>query len=233
MDTGIELQGNTGRESFEDWIRDVLGKIKGDKIDVAALIYDRIQKEADQAAAFQYFLENADEIVSTEEKGIKRFFTAEEVQELQRKCATLIVGIMDKLLLENIPVQEFYRRLWAEGICKNTLLQDEKEKIYALYRIWQDRRIPYYQLDHGMEMSNEEFKEYCEKNKQLIKKAFFIINSSIFSQRSQQGDLLIRVLDECKTNADKVIVMTQILSSVERNVLLGLFEAMDGELPED
>ncbi len=79
-----------------------------------------------------------------------------------------------------------------------------------------------------MEMSNEVFMEFSEKNRQLIKKAFFIINSS-FAQRSQQSDLLLRVLDECETNEEKVVVMVQILGNIEMKVLLDLFGALDNE----
>ena len=79
-----------------------------------------------------------------------------------------------------------------------------------------------------MEMSNEVFMEFSEKNRQLIKKAFFIINSS-FAQRSQQSDLLLRVLDECETNEEKVVVMVQIIGNIEMYVLLDLFGALDSE----
>ncbi len=79
-----------------------------------------------------------------------------------------------------------------------------------------------------MEMSNEVFMEFSEKNRQLIKKAFYIINSS-FAQRSQQSDLLLRVLDECETNEEKVVVMVQILGNIEMKVLLDLFGALDNE----
>lgn len=219
----------TENESFREWLGSVLGKIKGDKLDIAALLYGRIQKEENPAAAFQYFLENADEIVSSEEIEVEKSFTSEEINRLKRKCDVLIAGIVDNLLSENTSKEEFYQRLWMDGICKNTLLQDEKEKAYALYRIWQDSRIPYFQLDQGMEMSDEVFMEYSEKNRQLIKKAFFIINSS-FAQRSQQGDLLLRVLDECAMNEDKVVVMAQILSNIEMKVVLDLLEAIDDEL---
>lgn len=82
-----------------------------------------------------------------------------------------------------------------------------------------------------MEMSNEVFMEFSEKNRQLIKKAFFIINSS-FAQRSQQSDLLLRVLDECETNEEKVVVMVQILGNIEMKVLLDLFGALDNEQSE-
>ncbi len=212
-----------GEESFEEWLRDVLGKIRGEKIDVATLVYERIQKEDNQQAAFQYFLENADEIVSTEEEEIEEVFDESDVQRLQKKCGSLIEGVLENLLSENAPEQEFYNRLWWDGICKNALLQDKKEKIYALYRIWQDSRIPYFQLNEGMTMSNEAFMDYCNKNKHLIKKAFFIINSS-FSQYSEQSDLLLRVMSECETDKDKVVVMAQILKSVEKRSLFNFLE---------
>ena len=79
-----------------------------------------------------------------------------------------------------------------------------------------------------MEMSNEVFMEFSEKNRQLIKKAFFFFFSS-FAQRSQQSDLLLRVLDECETNEEKVVVMVQILGNIEMKVLLDLFGALDNE----
>ena len=231
MGAKIKLRGCTGNESFGEWLSSVLGKIKGDKLDIAVLLYERIQKEENPAAAFQYFLENADEIISSEEVETESSFTSEEIKKLQKKCDVLVTGILENLLSENTSSQEFYQRLWTDGICKNVLLQDEKEKTYALYRIWQDSRIPYFQLDHGMEMSNEVFMEISEKNRQLIKKAFFIINSS-FAQRSQQSDLLLRVLDECATNEERVVVMAQILGNIEMKVLLNLFEALDSEQSE-
>lgn len=232
MDAENKLCECTVGESFEEWIGSFLGRIKGDKLDIAALLYARIQKEENPTAAFQYFLENADEVVSSEEEEIENSFTAEESKRLQKKCDVLIAGIIENLLAENTSAQEFYQRLWTDGICNNALLQDEKEKAYTLYRIWQDSRIPYFQLDQGMKMSNETFMECSEKNRHLIKKAFFIINSS-FEQRSQQGDLLLRVINECETDEDKVVVMVQILGNIERKVLFNLFEALDSELDSE
>ncbi|MCM1538819.1 MAG: hypothetical protein NC254_10535 [bacterium] len=224
MGIATEFQEHAEQRVFEEWLRDTLGKVSGEKIDVAAQVYDRIQKETNPQRAFRYFLENADEIESTKEEEVEQVFTATEVQQLRRKCDELIDGILKKILLENDQEQEFYDRLWTEGICGNTFLQSDREKIYAFCRIWQDSRIPYFHLEKGMMMTNESFSACGNKNKALIKKAFFII-SSAFSQRSEQSDLLLRVLDECETNEDKVVVMAQILGKVERKAWMSLYEA--------
>lgn len=39
----------------------------------------------------------------------------------------------------------------------------------------------------------------------------------------------MRVLDECETNEEKVVVMVQILGNIEMKVLLDLFGALDNE----
>lgn len=195
------------------------------------MIYGRIQKENEPQAAFRYFLENADEINSTKEEDAEQIFTATEVQQLGKKCDSLIEGILKRFISENVSETEFYDRLWTDGICGNTLLQNDREKIYALYKIWQDGRIPYFQLEEGLTMANEQFGECCNKNRELIKKAFFIINSS-FSQRSQQSDLLLKILGECDTNEDRVVVMAQILGNVENKGWLSLYKKVTAEKTE-
>lgn len=228
MDTTTTLQRDTEEPVFGEWLRDVLSRIKGEKIDIAALVYNRLQREEDPQAAFRYFLDNADEIDSTKEEDAEQIFTATEIQQLRKKCDSLIEGILNRFLSENDSEGEFYNRLWTEGVCGNTLLQSDKERIYALYKIWQDGRIPYFQLDEGLAMTNEQFGDCCNKNRQLIKKAFFIINSA-FSQRSQQSDLLLEVLKECETDEDKAVVMAQILGHAEMKGWLSLYERVRTE----
>ena len=122
MDTEITLHESTERQPFTEWLGDVLGKLKGEKLDIAALIYNRIQEEEKPKSAFQYFLENADEIDSTEEKEPDQVFTATEIQRLKKKCEPLIEGVLESLLSENISTEDFYGRLWEDGICGNTTI---------------------------------------------------------------------------------------------------------------
>ena len=70
-------------QSFEEWLNDVLGKVKGEKLDIAAAVYKEIQSEKDSVRAFQYFLQNADDIISTEEQEIPPRYTAAETQKLK------------------------------------------------------------------------------------------------------------------------------------------------------
>ena len=85
MDAESKLYESTKNQPFAEWLRDVLGKVKGEKIDVAAMIYTRIQQDNDPQDAFRYFLENADEIVSTEEEELEQSFTSYDDLKLQKE----------------------------------------------------------------------------------------------------------------------------------------------------
>ena len=90
-----------------------------------------------------------------------------------------LVGILNSALNKNCSEDAFYELLWNSIANHNPLLPGEDDVIYAIYLIWQDGRIPYFQLEEGLKMTNERFAEVIRKNKSLIKKANFIIRSSL------------------------------------------------------
>ncbi len=212
-------------QSFESWLTNVLGRIKGERLDIAAIVYEQILSEKDPVAAFQYFLKNADDIVSAQEQEIPPRYTATEIQNLQRKCASCVKGILNGALERNCPEEEFYSLLWHSIADHNPMLSEQDDVIYALCLIWQDGRIPYFQLEEGIKMSNEDFQEISRKNMLLIKKAFFIIRSS-FAQRTELSALLLNILSECETVEDKVVVLSQILAKQEQKIISELYAGM-------
>lgn len=209
-------------QSFEEWLADVLSRVKGEKLDITAAIYREIIKEKNPAHAFQYFLQNADDILSTEEQEIPPCYTASEIQKLKSNCASYVMGTLDSALKRNSSEDAFYDLLWHIITEKNPLLPGEDEVIYAIYMIWQDGRIPYFQLEEGPKMTNERFGDITRKNKILIKKANFIIKSSL-EQRTEVSGLLLKILSECETEEDKIVVLAQTLARLERKTISQMF----------
>lgn len=120
-------------------------------------------------------MQNADDIVSSEEQKIPQRYTAAAIQKLKSRCAPCVNGILDSAFRRNCSEDDFYRLLWDSIAGHNPLLSEENDVIYAIYMIWQDGRIPYFQLEEGFKMTNERFAEITRKNIDLIKKANFII----------------------------------------------------------
>lgn len=216
------------KETFIDEITTFMSKVSGEKIDIAAHVYFMLAKEQEAGKKLRYFLVNADEIGSSEEEAVEQYFLPKQVGELREKCEDLVKGLLGKLIKENMDEEEFYDALWERGIKNNSLLEKEDEKIYALYCIWMDRRIPYFKLGTGIKMSNEQFREITIKNKAQIKKAVFIINSD-FSQKTERCSLLNEILDANESESEKSVILAQILDAMVHKVFVGMVERASDE----
>lgn len=199
---------------FNKRLTETLRNIKKNKIDAVAEIYYLILQEEDRAEAFRYFLENIEDIESAEDQGTEILFAKDDIEKIMRDCTRFAQGILDKIIGKKLDEDEFYRELWEKGIEKNEFLSGDEEKIYVLYCIWLDGRIPYFKLETGILMENERFSEIAKSKEDVIKKLIFIFNSD-FSQRTEWGSHLIKILESCETEEEKAVMMAQILSLSE------------------
>ena len=208
---------STNSITGEEYVKQLLNYLRkhtGSKADIAAWVYRLIQRTENKEAAFRYFLENADRIGSSREKEAEVCFTASELQKLAMNCGQMVSGILDNLVGRQPDAETFYAELWRRGIESDTNFADEKEKIYALFCFWSDGRTPYFQLEKGLYMSEEDYAETIKARENEIRKAGFIL-SRRFSQKTERSSLLMRVLDSCVTEEEKAVVLAQILSMLE------------------
>ena len=166
-------------------------------------------------------MENADFIDSSEEKEVDAYFTAQQLQKYEKAYSNLIDAIINKLIIRRCEKEEFYDELW-ESIVKSDLLFDGKnEKIYAVGRIWSDGRIPYFCLKDGIKMSNEEFSSIIEKSKELLQEVTFILNCN-YEQKTETCSMLLDVLERCKSNNEKAVIMAKILDIAQMRALYSI-----------
>lgn len=210
---------------LEAELQQLLQGAKGEKIDIAASVYDIIKKAERPAEQLRFFLESADEIESSGENEVEKRFTASEVQKLKNDCEQLISGALSKMINSSLEEDAFYQGLWENVIDNNPMLSTENEKIYALYQIWRDGRIPYFKLEQGLKMSNERFKEISMENRGLLKKAIFVMNRE-FEQKTERSSNIVRILDMCKNEEEKAVILAQVLDIGERKVLSSLLEGI-------
>lgn len=197
-------------------LSELLDKAKGEKIDICAKIYNLVCEVENKAGFIKFFLEY-DSKDSSEEYEVEMRFTASEKQKLVASCKGLVSGILDKLFLQNYTEDEFYEYLWA-SIDNKASFSTNEEKICALYLLWVNIRIPYYRLNDGLKMSNEDYAKYVKDLTPKIKKAFYIANSK-FEQRTEGASLLIELIDELPGIEEKSIVLSQILNMIERRTI--------------
>lgn len=201
-------------DEMKKGIDDILKNYSGAKENIAYYIYEEIASQSGrESEALEYFFECSEDVKSDSRTPIKEIFTDEEKLHFVLSYGKLIDGALEALLQKNCPCLEFYAELW-DFISHNTILAEKKQKAFALYYIWIDARIPYYQLDEGIRMDNTVYKKMTEKIKPMIKKARFILYTPT-EQRTERASRLLKLLNEVEGEEEKTVLMAQIVAMIE------------------
>ena len=199
--------------------------VKGEKYDITAEIFRMIKEEKEPDSALQYFLMNANGIESSEEKEAEIFFTVTEINEYEKKFGKLVEGIIDKLISQKLEEDEFYSQIWNRIERPDSEFETEKEKVFALYKIWMNRKVPYFKLSDGMKMQNEKYKNIATEKMMQVKKASFIVNSE-FEQRTEKSSLLLELIEQCESEEEKVVMLALILTMSEKRAVSDLLDML-------
>lgn len=189
-----------------DQVKEVLSKYKGTPIDMCFQIYIIVRQSEKPAEILQYFYENNEDIESNEEYEIPIIFSQQEKSDLESQYGNLVDGILEKLIKKNQNASMFYEELW-ENINCDLLFETDKEKVFAMYYILIDSRIPYFETLEGTKMSNETFRKYFILLSKLLKKARFIISND-YEQQTERASLLLELFEEVDNKDEKIVLMS-------------------------
>ena len=90
------------------------------------------------------------------------------------------------------------------------MLDTKKLKAFALFYIWVDIRLPYYVLDDGIKMSDDDYQDICQKLSEDIKKARFILHVPT-EQKTDRASIIVKLPEELQDDKEKAVLMAHIL----------------------
>lgn len=202
----------------KEQILELLKTAKGKKINICGKIYDVLKQDKDQGAQLlQFFCENAERITSSEEIEVPNIFTDGEIVDYRKAYGKIVDGILEKILIEKPQKEDFYNMLW-QTITLKEIFKDEKAQVFALYYIWLDNRIPYFELSDTIHVDREEYREIIEKLLDKEQKARFILSTD-FKQWTEVSYLLLELLDEISDKKEKAVLLSCILQTREKLIL--------------
>ena len=185
---------------------------KNDRLNICAYVYQMLADQPENAPdALRYFLESSEKIESTNSKVADVCISETTASNLKKQYAEIVDALFEQQLSKNLPVSTFYKKIW-EIISNPSCFEDENAKIFALYYIWIDARIPYFQLDDGIVMSNKEFRTYTERMLTDIQKARFILRTNFFEQRTSRASVLLNLIESQKSDEEKSVLLSHVLS---------------------
>lgn len=193
---------------LEDQIKKLL---EGEEIAIEAA-YDLLESAEEPGQALWIFLENIDD------KKLSHAFKEEEEQEMGNNYAKMIDGMIDALMKRHLEEAEFYRELWEKVIAGNIMLDKKTEKEYALYRITKNMRIPYYHLQEGLKMTNEEFDDHVKSLNKQVKQVKFIMRSP-FQQKTERMSLINEILKSAQNDEERAVLLAVVYTEIERGLV--------------
>lgn len=144
----------------------------------------------------------------------------------------LIQNIIGNLAKQNMSEESFYHKLW-EKIQDNILFPDEDEQIYFLSCLCKSNLIPYFQLDDGISMENDEYRDRLKKMNALLKKADYIMYAPL-EQKTQRASLLMDLAQQITDQRDKTVFWAYTLTAMPlkmpKDLVDELFERLKKEL---
>lgn len=210
----------------EKSLHQYLEHITGSLADICAEIFYRFLKEnsSDAAQNFQNFLELWFEVDTDQSIEVEKYFSEEEYKKAFKSIQPIISTLLNNLVEENVPADQFYVRMWG-NISNKDFFPSEVECICAILYLLSSPLIPYYQMKEPVQMDNEKFKEIGKIIKPQVRKALFALNRK-YRQRTEMSSQLIFILDEIDDVEQRIVFMAQLIGhyQIREKRLLDILE---------
>lgn len=210
--------------NLKSQITNLLQTISGEKFNICGEVYE-ILKTADENQSgelLQFFLETSEEIKSSEEREARHFLTEGEVLDYTKLYGKIVDGLLENLLLQKPCKSVFYKTLWGK-LTLDGLFENDKLQIFALYYIWIDVRIPYFELPETICFKEEDYRQIIERLKSKIQEARFILSSD-FEQWAQVSYLLLKLMDEIDSEEEKTVFLSCVMQMRDKMLLRTITE---------
>lgn len=190
----------------------------GEKINVCGEIFKVIKEEEAHGGEFlRFFYETEEGTKSSEEVEASLFFTEGEVIDYAKDYGKIVDGILENLFRKKPDREAFYNELW-EKITLRELFEDEKAQIFAMYYIWIDVRIPYFELPDTIRLTASEYQASIDKLRSKIQEARFILFSD-FEQWTEVSHLLLKLLYDIEDETEKIVFLACVMQIRDRMLL--------------
>lgn len=220
------------RMNAREQIANLMRTMGGEKINVCGEIFKVIkEEEAHGGELLRFFCETKEGIESSEEVEASLFFTEGEVIDYTKDYGKIVDGIMENLFRKKPGREAFYNELWGK-ITLRELFQDEKTQIFALYYVWIDVRIPYFELPDTIKLSAAEYQVCVDKLRDRIQEARFILFSD-FEQWTEVSYLLMKLLDDIEDKTERAVFLACIMQIRDRMLLQSRARQMTENILEE
>lgn len=197
-----------------------LKSVVGEDIDICYSFLQKIWELSfeEQVQNVHLFYELYGTVESNKTNHVESVISRERLNELKSQYGEYVNNLLKTLLrkayLNGWDKNQFYSALWR-SLTQGDMLASTDEWAFGLYYTLIDRRIPYFQLEVGTKMGQEEFEELLEANKDLIQKNKFVLVFP-FEQKTEEASIILNDLEKLEDSKAKVVVLSMILNNLRK-----------------
>lgn len=192
-------------------IQEFIKKCGGNPWDVCTYFYSYYIKDKDNEEA----LDNLIIFLNSEESSddsivIEEFHPKEQYESALNEVFKFIGNVVNNLVKANPDEREFYLSL-LEKINDDTIFETDIKKSLAIMSLKASVKIPYYKLDEGLKLGEDDYRKLIDDNLTAVRKSLFIVNSGL-EQNTEVASLLLNLIKEQKSDKVKAVILANVLS---------------------
>lgn len=180
---------NNSKKGILSFLQNSDGEIF-DKCDILFKMISAVDPEQ-QSELFQYVCEIFGTVKSYGKESIPVSEYNAQKDRLEEQYGDIVNSLIKTYCQQNEDENIFYYTLWSL-INESLIFNTDAKKIFALYFVLIDKRIPYFKIDESLlySMSNERFSELLQKTAREGQRIRFILKADV-SQRSERAAILL------------------------------------------
>lgn len=129
------------------------------------------------------------------------------VESLSKSNVNGLIALETRLVVnltrQRVDIDVFYSTL-RDKLFDETLIDSDAARISFLLILWFDARLPYYQLEEGCCMEEDEFGKLAEKIEPFLKKGRYILYANL-PYKTQRSSLLMDLADQLENKEERVV----------------------------
>lgn len=194
--------------------KDYLKKATGKQLDIyARFCIDYLFNSKDEESAIERFKQLLSWNCMTDSSyPVDTVYSDEKYESIIGKIMPIISVPVNNLFNNHCPEEEFYNKLWY-SINQSEYYPSEEDKIGAVLCLKLDPRVPYFILETGLRMSDDEYRDITNDVVLQINKALFAIKSGICSQKTEIGYHILKQLQSINDEKAKVVFLANVIGS--------------------
>ncbi|MGI6250332.1 MAG: hypothetical protein ACOYKD_03100 [Anaerolineaceae bacterium] len=195
---------------YKEEILRFLRTVDGQLMDICYALHERLKTFGDaNVLALQFFLTEFERVDSDKSQKVELVYFVSESEEYEERIRSQVDQYVDELIKNKVSEQAFYEEIWKHSQDKQFYAND-KESAYVIYSLLTSPRCPYFELQQGIQMENEEYSRLLSKLTTETQKVRFILASQ-FNQKTEYSSLLLDLLDSIEDKSERIVLLTTIL----------------------